>query len=75
MFSGIFSSAPGDPKRNKKCLKCLECLKFDGSVKVVTPVKTGVQGIYKPLKILDSGFRRNDRIWPFQTFYETIKFN
>jgi len=41
--------------------------------KVVTPVETGVQGIYKPLKILDSGFRRNDEKGHFQTFYETIK--
>jgi hypothetical protein len=29
--------------------------------KVVTPVETGVQGICKFLKELDSGFRRNDR--------------
>jgi len=27
---------------------------------VVTPVKTGVQSVYKSFKILDSGFRRND---------------
>jgi hypothetical protein len=27
---------------------------------VVTPVKTGVQAILNGLKILDSGFRRND---------------
>jgi hypothetical protein len=27
---------------------------------VVTPVETGVQGILNGLKILDSGFRRND---------------
>jgi hypothetical protein len=26
----------------------------------VSPVKTGVQGICKPIKALDSGFRRND---------------
>jgi hypothetical protein len=44
------------------------------SYKVVTPVKTGVQGIYKLLKILDSGFRRNDGKGHFQTFYEVIKF-
>jgi len=30
------------------------------SQKVVTPVKTGVQDVYKFLKLLDSGFRRND---------------
>jgi hypothetical protein len=35
-------------------------------------VKTGVQGIYNSLKILDSGFRRNDGNPQFQTFYETI---
>jgi hypothetical protein len=37
-------------------------------------VKTGVQGIYKHLKILDSGFRRNDGKGYFQTFYEFIKY-
>jgi len=35
-------------------------------------VKTGVQGIYKYLKILDSGFRRNDEKGYFQTFYAII---
>ncbi len=33
---------------------------------------TGVQGIYKHLKILDSGIRRNDRKGHFQAFCETI---
>jgi hypothetical protein len=42
------------------------------SQKVVTPVKTGVQDIDKLLKLLDSGFRRNDDKKRFQTFYETI---
>ena len=42
------------------------------SYKVVTPVKTGVQGIYNYSKRLDSGFRRNDRKVYFLTFYETI---
>jgi len=37
-------------------------------------VKTGVQGIYKLLKRLDSGFRRNDGKPHFQTFYEIINF-
>lgn len=48
--------------------------------KVVSPVKTGVQGIYKYLKRLDSGrcdskpsFRRNDDLQPLSTFYEFIK--
>ena len=41
--------------------------------KVITPVKTGVQSIYKALKRLDSGFRRNDGKPRFQTFYEIIK--
>jgi len=40
------------------------------SEKVVTPVKTGDQGIHKLLKILDSGFRRNDEKRHFRTFYE-----
>jgi len=35
-------------------------------------VKTGVQEVYKFLKELDSGFRRNDRKTFFQTFYESI---
>ena len=35
-------------------------LKFDGFVKVVTPLKNGVQRFYKMSNILDSGFRRND---------------
>ena len=43
------------------------------SLKVVTPVKTGVQGIYKSLEILDSGFRRKDGRPQFQTFYKIIK--
>jgi hypothetical protein len=30
------------------------------TLSVVTPVKTGVQEVFKYLKILDSGFRRND---------------
>jgi len=37
-------------------------------------VKTGVQAIPNQLKTLDSGFRRNDKTWPKETFYETIKF-
>jgi hypothetical protein len=44
------------------------------SLKVVTPVKARVQGVYACLKILDSGFRRNDEKGHFQTFYETINF-
>jgi hypothetical protein len=31
-------------------------------------VKTGVQGVYKLLKLLDSGFRRNDEKLRFQSF-------
>jgi len=38
-------------------------------------VKTGVQDIDKLLKLLDSGFRRNDEKERFQTFYETINFS
>jgi len=45
------------------------------SQKVVTPVKTGVQGVYKLLKLLDSGFRRNDEKLHFQSFYESSNFN
>jgi hypothetical protein len=43
------------------------------SQKVVTPVETGVQRIFKFLKKLDSGFRRNDGKPHFLTFYEFIK--
>jgi hypothetical protein len=43
-------------------------------IKVVTPVKTGVQAVCKCLKNLDSGFRRNDGKEAFATFSETIKF-
>jgi len=34
--------------------------KMMASQKVVSPVKTGVQRFYNYLKLLDSGFRRND---------------
>ena len=40
------------------------------SLKVVTPVKTGVQCFCNPLKSLDSGFHRNDDSWAFLTFDE-----
>jgi hypothetical protein len=50
------------------------------SYKVVTPVPgfrrdrvTGVQRISNDLKILDSGFRRNDGKSRFPTSYEFIK--
>jgi hypothetical protein len=43
------------------------------SQKVDTPVTTGVQRIYKYLKELDSGFRRNDERARITTFYEAIK--
>ena len=42
------------------------------SLEVVTPVKIGVQMVCNYLKILDSGFRRNDGEWGFSTFYKTI---
>ena len=42
------------------------------SSKVVTPVKTGVQGFRNMLKYLDSGFHRNDDFWVFSTFDESI---
>jgi hypothetical protein len=38
-------------------------------------VKTGVQAIYKSIKMLDSGFRRNDGNPQIQAFKETIKKN
>ena len=36
-------------------------------------MKTGAQDIFKHLKILDSGFRRNDGKGHFQAFYEFVK--
>ncbi|OGP98817.1 MAG: hypothetical protein A2Z51_10520 [Deltaproteobacteria bacterium RBG_19FT_COMBO_52_11] len=33
---------------------------------------SGGQNIYKPLKRLDSGFRRNDEFYGTSTFYEFI---
>jgi len=43
-------------------------------VKVVTPVKTGVQKAYDYRKRMDSGLHRNDRKSSFQTFCEPIIF-
>jgi hypothetical protein len=42
------------------------------SLKVVTPVKTGLQAICNYLYLLDSSFRRNDEKWCFLTFYDFI---
>ena len=42
------------------------------SPKVVAPVKTGVQGIYELLIILDSGLRRSDKNPHFQAFYKAL---
>ena len=36
-------------------------------------MKIGVQGVYKLLKLLDSGFCRNDEKLHFQSSYEFIK--
>jgi hypothetical protein len=44
------------------------------SQKVATPVKTGVQIVHKILKLLDSGFRRNDEKLHIRSFYEFIIF-
>jgi len=45
------------------------------SQKIVSSVKTGVQGFHNYLKLLDSGLRRNDKFEAFSTFYETIKYH
>ncbi len=37
-------------------------------------MKTGVQCFFNQLKLLDSGFRRNDDHLAFLTFYESIIF-
>jgi len=44
----------------------------DGSVRVVSPVKTGVQCSYDYLTLLDSGFRRNDDPYVFLSFHDFI---
>jgi hypothetical protein len=41
--------------------------------KVVTPVQTGVHTNSNYLKVMDSGFRRNNIKGQFPTFYKTIK--
>jgi hypothetical protein len=41
--------------------------------KVVAPAQAGAQEFCNCLKILDSGFRRNDRKTYLATFYEAIK--
>jgi hypothetical protein len=46
---------------------------MDGFVKVVTPVKTGVQCFRNYLRSLDSGFRRNDDHQPLSTIYNFIR--
>ncbi len=51
----------------------IEKSKIDILVKIVTPVKTGVQRIYNYLQELDSGFRRNDEKTRITTLYEKIK--
>ena len=43
------------------------------SQKVVSPVKTGVQCFNNYGELLDSGFRRNDDLQLFVTFYDSIK--
>jgi hypothetical protein len=35
-------------------------------------VKPGVQDIYKSLRILESGFHRNDEFYEISTFYKAI---
>ena len=43
--------------------------------KVVTPVKTGVQGNCNSLNSLDSGFRRNDENMRIPTFCMIVKYD
>jgi len=46
-----------------------------GSQKVVTPAKSGFQASHNYMKILDSGFRRNDGKGNFSIFYEFVNIN
>ena len=61
-------------KRPKKTSKIKMSVSLMVPQKIVTPVKTGVQMVCNCLKRLDSGFRRNDGKWYFETFYEIVKF-
>ena len=45
---------------------------IDGIVKSRHSRENGNPENSNYMKILDSCLRRNDRQWPFQTFYETI---
>ena len=48
--------------------------KYDALVKVPNYVTSVKAGVYKSLKALDSGLRRNDGISRYWTFYEFIKY-
>jgi len=45
---------------------------IDGIVKSLHSRENGNPENSNYMKILDSCLRRNDRQWPFQTFYETF---
>jgi hypothetical protein len=44
------------------------------SNEAVTPLKNGVQIFCNSMKVLDSGFHRNDGEWAFGTFCEGFEF-
>ena len=46
--------------------------RHSGEPRIGSGAGSGGQGVYKILKILDSGFRRNDEFYGIATFYETI---
>ena len=46
---------------------------FDDFVKSRHPVEKRGPGVFKYVRALDSGFRRNDEKDAFSTFYEIIK--
>jgi len=51
---------------------------YDGLVKsrLTGPAAgTGVQGFVNYMRLLDSGFRRNDDLYFFSTFYGSIIYN
>jgi len=60
-------------KKQTKKVEDLAKSRHSGEPRIGSRAGSGVQGIYKYLKILDSGFRRNDEKGYFLTFYEFIK--
>jgi hypothetical protein len=50
----------------------MKSLNFDGLEKIPSPVTPAQAGVYKLLKLIDPGFRRDDERRHFWTFYESF---